>query len=330
MGRKKVSGLADAEYAVDVELGARFDELLADARAAENAFRNAQAAAAPNEELYLLARMLDAALTDVMRTAYAAARAEIGPCGYDDRIYRRKAKAKPAVHGWTDEAERLLTLRETHRLTGIPPVPQSGLYAGERPAQPQVPLYVPDQPEPNRLERIRQMTQATASTNLVRPGDRVAFIRNRVFIGTVAVLLGAGLALGIQTAAQWSPVSHASSVSRASSCTILRSPTEAKIEVCVVPVPVSAADDFIAAILAAFVGGILGVGTFLAGQTSVSRKEKRSGQVAVRVTRRELLENQLAMNNVLNPTPRGASPPPERIATSVFYAPDTTSGSALI
>jgi hypothetical protein len=169
MGSKKVSGLAEAEYAVDVALEARFDELFVDARAAENAFRKAQAAAAPNEELYLLARKLDAALTDVMRTAYAAARAEIGPRGYDDRIYRRKARAKPAVHVWADEAERLLTLRETHRLTGIPPVLRSGPYAGESPAQPQVPPYSPDQPEPIRLERIRQMTQATASTNLDKP-----------------------------------------------------------------------------------------------------------------------------------------------------------------
>ena len=71
-------------YAVDVALKARFHELLANARAAENAFRKAQTAAAPNEELYLLAKKLDAALTDVMRAAYAAARAEIGPRGYDD------------------------------------------------------------------------------------------------------------------------------------------------------------------------------------------------------------------------------------------------------
>ena len=59
-----------------------------------------------------------------MRAAYAAERAEIGPRGYDDRIVRRKAKATGAVHAWTDEAERLLTLRESHRLTGIPPVPR--------------------------------------------------------------------------------------------------------------------------------------------------------------------------------------------------------------
>lgn len=149
-------------------------------------------------------------------------------------------------------------------------------------------------------------------------GDQVALRRNRVFIGTVAVLLGAGLILGIESATQWSPVSHVSSVPRSSSCTMLRSPAGAGIEVCVEPVPVSASDDFIRSILAAFVGGLLGVGTYIAGQASVGRKEKRSGQVAVRVTRKELQENRLAMNNALNPTPPGTSPPPERIATSVF------------
>ena len=54
--------------------------------------------------------------------AYAAQRAEIGPRGYEDRIYRRKARATPRVHALTAEAERLLTLRETHRINGIPAV----------------------------------------------------------------------------------------------------------------------------------------------------------------------------------------------------------------
>ncbi len=57
-----------------------------------------------------------------MRAAYAAQRAEIGPRGYEDRIYRRKAKATPRVHTLTAEAEHLLTPRETHRLNGIPAV----------------------------------------------------------------------------------------------------------------------------------------------------------------------------------------------------------------
>ena len=125
--RLQVSGTAEAEYAADVALAAQFDDLLAQARSAEQVFREAQARAAANTELYPLAIRLDVALTDVMRAAYAARRAEIGPRGYDDWIYRRKAMAKSAVHAWTDEAERLLTMRETHRLTGVPPRPRTDL-----------------------------------------------------------------------------------------------------------------------------------------------------------------------------------------------------------
>ena len=127
MRRNQVSGQAEAEYTADVALAAQFDDLLAAARAAEQAFRNAQARAVPVSELHPLAKRLDAALTDAMRAAYAAERAEIGPRGYENRIYRRKAKATSSVRSWTDEAERLLTLRETHRLTGIPPAPRTDL-----------------------------------------------------------------------------------------------------------------------------------------------------------------------------------------------------------
>ena len=129
--RKHASAEAEAEHTADVALAAHFDQLLDAARAAEQEFRKAQAMARPADELYPLARKLDAALTAAMRAAYAAQRAEIGPLGYDDRIYRRKAKAKSAVHAWTDEAERLLTLRETHRLTGMPPVPRTDLPSAE-------------------------------------------------------------------------------------------------------------------------------------------------------------------------------------------------------
>ena len=65
-----------------------------------------------------------AALARAMQAAYAAQRAEIGPRGYEDRIFLRQAKAKPAVHALTAEAERLLTLRENHRLNGIPDLPR--------------------------------------------------------------------------------------------------------------------------------------------------------------------------------------------------------------
>jgi hypothetical protein len=122
-GRTRISAAAEASYLADVALAATFSQLLAKAQEAEREYRRAQAVAAPVSVQYPLAHSLDAALTDVTRAAYAAQRAEIGPQGYEDRIYFRKAKATPSVHAWTDEAERLLTLRETHRLTGFPARP---------------------------------------------------------------------------------------------------------------------------------------------------------------------------------------------------------------
>jgi hypothetical protein len=130
-GRNQVSTDAEASYLADVALASKFDELLSRAEAAEREFRQAQAAAAPASVAYPLAQTLDAALTNVTRAAYAARRAEIGPRGYDDRIVRRKAMATTAVHRWTDEAERLLTLRETHRLTGFPARPEAAALGAE-------------------------------------------------------------------------------------------------------------------------------------------------------------------------------------------------------
>ena len=121
--RQKPSSEAAQKHQDDVALAGRRAELLDAAREAESQYRKGQARRAPELEMHRLAVDLDTALTDAMHAAYAAQRAEIGPLGYDDRIYRRKAMAKPAVHALTAKAEHLLTLRETHRLTGIPPVP---------------------------------------------------------------------------------------------------------------------------------------------------------------------------------------------------------------
>jgi len=118
----KPSTEAEEKYQADKALAARRAELLDAAREAESQLRQAQARRAPEAEIRRLAEDLDAALTAAMRAAYAAQRAEIGPRGYDDRIYRRKARATPRVHTLNTEAERLLTLRETHRLNGIPAV----------------------------------------------------------------------------------------------------------------------------------------------------------------------------------------------------------------
>jgi hypothetical protein len=124
-GRIQVSAAAEASYLADVALASNFDVLLRKAEAAEQEFRHAQATRAPVSVQYPLATELDSALTDVTRAAYAAQRAEIGPRGYEDRIFRRKAMATSPVHRWTDEAERLLTMRETHRLTGFPARPEA-------------------------------------------------------------------------------------------------------------------------------------------------------------------------------------------------------------
>jgi hypothetical protein len=120
--RPKPSSEARQRYEADAALAARRAELLDTAREAESRLRQAQAERAPEAELRRLAQDLDTALTAAMQAAFAARRAEIGPLGYDDRIYRRKKMATPSVHALTAEAERLLTLRETHRLNGIPPV----------------------------------------------------------------------------------------------------------------------------------------------------------------------------------------------------------------
>ena len=123
--RKPVSQEARAKHAADVALAEQFDDLLARARTAEHALRDAQAAGEPLAGLHALGQRLDEALTAVMRAAFAAERAEIGPRGYDDRIYRRKAMATSPVRAWTGEAQRLLTLRESHRLTGIVRLPRT-------------------------------------------------------------------------------------------------------------------------------------------------------------------------------------------------------------
>lgn len=122
--RKAVSQEATAKHEADIALAGQFDDLFAGAQQAERSLRDAQANGATEQELHDAGMDLDSALTDVMRAGFAAQRAEIGARGYDDRIFRRKAMATPKVRAWTNEAERLLTLRESHRLTGIVRLPR--------------------------------------------------------------------------------------------------------------------------------------------------------------------------------------------------------------
>ncbi len=122
--RKPVSQQAQTRYEADAALADQFDDLLGQAVTAEQALRDAQARRADIRELRPLAKDFDTALTAAMRAAYAAQRATIGTRGYEDRIYRRKAMATAPVKAWTREADRLLTLRESHRLTGLVRLPR--------------------------------------------------------------------------------------------------------------------------------------------------------------------------------------------------------------
>jgi hypothetical protein len=123
MLRHKASPEAEKKHAADVALAARFDSLLEAVSAADAEMAEAEARRSPVTETQRLAKNLDAALTSAMHAAYAAQRAAIGLLGYDDRIYARKAKARPDIRELTARAERLLTLRENHRMNRIPDVP---------------------------------------------------------------------------------------------------------------------------------------------------------------------------------------------------------------
>ncbi|MDT0329262.1 hypothetical protein [Nocardiopsis lambiniae] len=107
----------------DRETAARLDDLLREVAAAQTALDDARAADAPVEELHERGLVLDTALTEAMRAAYARERVLIGPKGYEDRLQRRKRLARPEVRQATEVAERLLTVRETHRLHGVQRVP---------------------------------------------------------------------------------------------------------------------------------------------------------------------------------------------------------------
>ncbi|MGW4424587.1 hypothetical protein [Streptosporangium sp. NPDC004631] len=122
--RPRVSREAEVRHHADQEVGKSFPELLEKARAAEVALRRAQAAPASVEDLRAAGLAFDRALTEALRAAEAGQRATFGIGAYDDPIRRRKGRATPKGAEWTTEVERLRTLREQNRLTGIARVPR--------------------------------------------------------------------------------------------------------------------------------------------------------------------------------------------------------------
>lgn len=117
--RPRVTREAEVRYHADLEVGKTFHDQMEKARTAERALRAKQAAQAPVVELREAGIALDRALTEGLRAAEAAQRATLGVKAYDDRIERRKGRATPDGAMWTSEVNRLRTLIEEHRLTGI-------------------------------------------------------------------------------------------------------------------------------------------------------------------------------------------------------------------
>ncbi|XRQ15002.1 plectin [Actinomadura welshii] len=126
LGRRVGKNVAEP-YEADQRLAAEYDERLAAAGEAERELRDAQAAGAAGERLRELTVAFDRALTAALAAAEASERVAMGPRTYTAdgqdagarraaEIARRKAKARPAVHPWTDEVDRLRTAREAHRL----------------------------------------------------------------------------------------------------------------------------------------------------------------------------------------------------------------------
>lgn len=122
--RPSVSRAAEVRHHADQEVGRSFWELLGKAREAESALRRTQASRAGAAELRAAGLAFDRALTEALRAAEAARRASFGVKAYDDRIRRRKGVATPEGARWTAEIDRLRTLREENRLTGIARVPR--------------------------------------------------------------------------------------------------------------------------------------------------------------------------------------------------------------
>jgi hypothetical protein len=125
LGRKMSPEVAE-RYAADKELAAGLHDRLAAAEEAEARLRSAQDEGRPFGDIRRLAIDYDRALYDALTAAEAAERVAMGPKTYEHgdakqrrmaQIAARRARAKPSVRPYTDEADRVRTLREAHKLS---------------------------------------------------------------------------------------------------------------------------------------------------------------------------------------------------------------------
>jgi hypothetical protein len=125
LGRTMSPEVAE-RHAADKELAAGLRDRLADAQEAEGRLRSAQAEHRPFGGVSPLAIAYERALQAAILSADAAERVAMGPKTYEHgdaaqrraaQIAARRARAKPSVRPYTEELERLRTLRERHKLT---------------------------------------------------------------------------------------------------------------------------------------------------------------------------------------------------------------------
>lgn len=127
LGRRMSKDVAELIEA-DKVLAETYRDRLAEATRAEAALRAAQQADPSDAGAREEAIAFDRALTAALLAAEAAERVAAGPKAYagpgadaDTRraaeMAFRKARARTAVRPWTDEAVRLRTAREAHRLS---------------------------------------------------------------------------------------------------------------------------------------------------------------------------------------------------------------------
>jgi hypothetical protein len=126
--RRRVSQDIEERLAADRRLAARYDDLLARVGTVDRALRQAEGEGRPSVGIQALVVALDKALSEALLAAEAAERLAMGPATYPSadgsaaevraaEIARRKARATSAVRPWSDEADRLRTAREKHRLS---------------------------------------------------------------------------------------------------------------------------------------------------------------------------------------------------------------------
>jgi hypothetical protein len=125
LGRKVDGEVAD-RYAADEGPAATLQDRLAVAEEAGRTLEAGRLAGRAPAELVELANAYERALMEALLAAEAAERRAMGPKTYEHgdaaqrraaQIAARKSKAKAKVRPWTDEVDRLRTLREAHKLS---------------------------------------------------------------------------------------------------------------------------------------------------------------------------------------------------------------------